>query len=409
MNFAAEGAIKQLGRPTSKTHSKLAGPATADRATFLSMGTQSAIGTATGRVRDENQDRAAILRATFSRSPALNFTIAAICDGIGGMSRGADAAALGLSAFAARLIRSKEPASQNRLLSAVMAADAAVYSELLGRGGTTLSAVLVDSTNCLFGASVGDSGIYELRKQNELLQLSTDDTLAGQINRANIDHPMDLKEDERPELRHLVQYIGMGKEMEPHILPVHRSTELKMIILTSDGAHGAHPETFGEIVRTSQSARDVVDRLLTVSEWLGGRDNATAIAIEAKDFEEVSIYPKSDAAIIEMWSPFGKLEMWGPSMINCGYDTLDTQILEPGIASQSVPPDFSATGVVGTRGVAGNRPVRTQHRSRPGKHRSKSRSRSDSTTRLHPDDPSKPQLDINFSSVKRSYDDPENS
>lgn len=227
-----------------------------------------ALGTSLGLVRKENQDCAAVIRADFGDD--RSFTVAAVCDGLGGMRRGADAAVLALSVFLSRLIRTTRQPPIERLMKAASDANWAVHDQLHGDGGTTLSAVFIEDNRRVFGINAGDSRLYSIRYPNKVEQISRDDNLAAlAVNRNRLS----------PHSNRLIQFVGMGQDIEFHLVPLPAPASDTAYLLTSDGAHSIDPETFEPVVSSAVPGIDVVRRLLSLSEWCGGKDNATVIYI----------------------------------------------------------------------------------------------------------------------------------
>lgn len=102
-----------------------------------------ALGSSLGLVRKQNEDRCLVVRGSYAKSPRGDFTAAIVCDGLGGMSQGGEAAVLAASAFAAHLYCSATSSWEERLSRAIAYANHEVYRHLHGNGGTTLSAVIV--------------------------------------------------------------------------------------------------------------------------------------------------------------------------------------------------------------------------------------------------------------------------
>ena len=143
-----------------------------------------AVGSTIGSVRDRNEDVAVIVTVKHARSPNNDYTLALVCDGMGGMKRGREAALIASSTFVSQMLRTESNDSpSNRLSRALVAAQREVFEELRGDGGTTLSAI------CLCGAAqawllhVGDSRIYMIAPDNTLRQISRDDTIGAALNR----------------------------------------------------------------------------------------------------------------------------------------------------------------------------------------------------------------------------------
>ena len=184
------------------------------------------VGTTLGNVREENQDRAVIVRFT-SEKPLRSFLLFSVCDGLGGMQDGARCARLAVAEVISELIHNDGPNSKVRLLRAVSSANTLVTNEYGGRGGTTLSAVLVASSGQAWATNVGDSRIYQYTPNLGCKQISVDDTIAGQIQRLRGLTSIEL--DRTHFSDHLAQYIGIGEELEPTAI---RSTSACMSRIT---------------------------------------------------------------------------------------------------------------------------------------------------------------------------------
>jgi serine/threonine protein phosphatase PrpC len=258
-----------------------------------------AVGTNRGPVRSDNQDRALVVRADYGDEPERNFLLGVVCDGLGGMLRGQDGATVALSCFISRVLRASRMPAMERLKIAVQAANDEVYKLLYGKGGATLSAVMVQVNGSCLGVNVGDSRIYSINGSQELLQISQDDNLAHLLNP---NHPNAMRNSSR-----LTQFVGIGEGLEPHVLPIDPST--KTILITSDGIHSSNKETLSEVVR-SATPDELVDRLLNLSEILGGRDNATAVTMPITPAENHA--GRHAGLNLTFWSSEKSLEIWIP-------------------------------------------------------------------------------------------------
>ena len=76
------------------------------------------LGTTRGLRRSENQDRVAILRYRPGNLQRPPFSVAVLCDGMGGMVHGAESADISVSAFLTALARSRTVGLPERLLLA---------------------------------------------------------------------------------------------------------------------------------------------------------------------------------------------------------------------------------------------------------------------------------------------------
>lgn len=274
-------------------------------------GSGIALGSSIGLVRKENQDRVLFLRVKLDRPPRQFFVVAALCDGMGGMAKGGRCANLALSVFATSLIRSQEVDYPKKLETAIQEANKAVFREFNGDGGTTLSAVACNEENQCWAINVGDSRIYQVLANGKVEKLSVDDTIEGQLealNRLKNTHSSE-------ESKKLVQYVGMGKSLEPHHIQVGAIATTKLLLLTSDGAHSMPADTFQQIIIHAKSSTDIVDHLITHSEWVGGKDNATVVAMSTDGGFGVSEADVFISGTVEIWGVSGKVEIWTPSVL----------------------------------------------------------------------------------------------
>lgn len=276
-----------------------------------------AIGSSVGLVRKRNEDRCLVARASYANGSRVNFTVAVVCDGLGGMAQGREAAILAASAFTAQLFCSPAISGKERLSRAVAYANAEVYHRLRGDGGTTLSAVVSFQHAHAILCHVGDSRIYGVSSERTLEQLSRDDTINALLNRreGEADAPKDSR---------LLQFVGMGDEMEPQIVSI--PTQFRSILLTSDGAHDVPHSILQRVVSSAGGASDLIRNLLTLSHMLGGRDNASAILIpigsEAELYDEtgenelLTIYPNETLRICiasaDDWERSGRMRAMAP-------------------------------------------------------------------------------------------------
>ncbi|SBV95246.1 putative Protein phosphatase [uncultured Desulfovibrio sp.] len=239
---------------------------------------QVAIGSTRGIVRQDNQDRAAVV--TFYPSDKLSETVnvAVLCDGIGGLQDGANAAALAISAFVSQLVGLSDDNLKGQLSFAANKANGEVFAKYKGRGGCTLSAVSITKAGPVEIVNYGDSRVY-LQNGNGLVQLSTDDTLDGQL--AKMDRHVGVS---LPEFKHLVQFIGMEGEIDTSSIDINKIKDGDQILIVSDGVYGVEFQFMEKILLNSNSAESSIKKLLLLSEWVGGVDNATAIILPAFSF-----------------------------------------------------------------------------------------------------------------------------
>lgn len=257
----------------------------------------SALATEIGEVRAENQDRVAIARGRDARGRP--FSITAVADGIGGMRDGASCAALAIGSLFAAVAEeaqvSEYPSSW--LIGGFEKSNMAVHSAFQGQGGSTLVAVLIAGDGSAFCASVGDSRVYQTDR-TKIIQLSMDDTIAGQLGRGQPADPAQSK---------LLQFIGMGASLElsaSGINPANGET----LLMTTDGTHLLDSTPwFAQIIRHAQDPGLCARRLVELSKWCGGPDNATA-AIATLGAPLGDGLPDLIGSL-EVWDPFGELQI----------------------------------------------------------------------------------------------------
>lgn len=260
------------------------------------------LGTSLGSVREENQDRALLIYAEYPNNPDRNFLLGVVCDGMGGLVGGQEAAILAISVFASSFLRGGRLPFVERLRVSIKSADAAVYSRFKGAGGSTISAALVTKDGRSIGVNVGDSRIYAISDYREVKQLSKDDTLAELLGDYEPDHK-----------NRLVQYVGMGEGVEARFSYTYIG-EYSSLLITTDGVHGTSTEALAQIVRSTENNFELLRRLISFSEIMGGRDNGTALVMPTR------INGSQDSSIqglnLTFMSPFKNLEIWIPLNID---------------------------------------------------------------------------------------------
>ena len=257
----------------------------------------AALGSDVGVVRKENQDRVALARGCDHLGHT--YVVAALADGIGGMRDGAQCAALTVSAVIDsihRLASSGAPPSQ-WATDATNNAHEAVRTMYGGTGGATLVLLLVTEKEGVYWASIGDSRLY-LSKGGTLLQVSTDDTIAGQLGR---EAGSDLDRGK------LLQYIGMEGPLEFEVSKLPCTSD-DTAVLTTDGIHflATDSEVMSLVVRYSPEIGTTARRLTELARWAGGPDNATVaiVSLDATLYESPPRY-----ACLDIWDPFGEIRV----------------------------------------------------------------------------------------------------
>lgn len=251
-----------------------------------------AIGTDVGLVRKENQDRLVVLK--FQESARKSFVVIVLCDGMGGMAEGAECASIAVSTFLAVCCRRVSIPFPSRLIAAAHEANRAVHQLFGGRGGATLSAVSIDSQGNTVAVNIGDSRIYTYA--DELQQLTIDDTIAGQLKDREIHEGLRRNE--------LLQFVGVGEGLEPHLYDV--PAKLKYVIITSDGVHFLEKRMLQLVTRHGSEPAVIVRRLIDVAKWSGGHDNSSVAVISPALTASMKF---EDANVIQLWDAFGEVQI----------------------------------------------------------------------------------------------------
>lgn len=293
-----------------------------------SFGSLHAVKSSKGAVRKQNEDSAALVRVRF-RSPDKDFDVGIVCDGLGGMAGGREAATLALSTFIARILRTSKFSPIERMTSAIAEANSQVFESLRGRGGTTLSAVFMQRHGHPVVAHAGDSRVYGVGPERKLTQLSKDDTLGALLSQSAQVHP------DQDQASRLIQFVGMGAEFEPHVFSV-PAQGYASFLLTSDGAHGVPEAILSRVVAGASDNEDVANRLINLANLLGGFDNATSV-IFPSSFESKRD-PVEEGIDVTVTSPASELAIWIPAQSSIqGSEAVLSKPSEPEVAPAPKP------------------------------------------------------------------------
>jgi serine/threonine protein phosphatase PrpC len=259
--------------------------------------TLSSVGSDVGLVRHDNEDRVVISRGRDYQGNM--YVLACLADGIGGMRDGAGCAALAVATLVTSVhgLLQIDGHPTDTLSESVLAAQRVVRETYGGSGGSTLVALLMTETSGTYWASIGDSRLY-LFRGHELAQLSTDDTIAGQLGR---------RPDPDLDQGRLLQFVGMMGDLEFKVEAL-AALPGATALLTSDGVHflSTSSDVMTQVVRHSPDVGATARRLTELAKWAGGPDNAT-LAVVALDFEEFEPAPLGQN--LDVWDPYGDIRL----------------------------------------------------------------------------------------------------
>lgn len=267
------------------------------------------LGTTIGTERTENQDRVIAARYSAKESQGRSFLLFALCDGMGGMRDGAICAEITISTLLQSLITSSDFDLHSRLDAAVENANYAVHNIYNEQGGTTLSLIAKSAQGKTIAINVGDSRLYEFTsiKNPFFQQISVDDTIAGELERLKgIEFSTQSRADY---MGRLAQYIGLGDGLAPRSYDLSKFSPESGIIISSDGIHGIRNDILGKIVKHATNESEIVRRLIQLSIWTGGLDNASVICLKQNALKQMLPHKNTPCNLLEVWCPFGKLEI----------------------------------------------------------------------------------------------------
>ncbi|MGE4840610.1 PP2C family protein-serine/threonine phosphatase [Yersinia enterocolitica] len=263
-----------------------------------------AIGTHPGNVRQRNEDRIAV--AHISSKNGSSYTLAIVCDGVGGSSYGDMAASLAVTFFITELLVLTEKNNLKLIVDSILRKiDNRVREILKGEGTTTLSAILANSEDFI-AVNIGDSRIFSWDfKNNKAFQVSEDDTLENEFKKNNIKDLAALKIHNINNT--LSQALGeKDRSSEQLEVNLFLSNNFECgIVLATDGAWKDTGNSFLSLLKQAPSCLDAVRRVLATATWCGGRDNITMLAIEdAKTLQKISLAEARD------FSEFNWITVW---------------------------------------------------------------------------------------------------
>ena len=237
-----------------------------------------------GPVREENQDAAVAWRGEGGEAVLI------VADGMGGHAAGREAAEIVVRA-ALDALRSAEGLDWDATLrqafaqaqEAVRVAQGASGAEMAGMGATAVVAVIGAGPRgpVLHLAHVGDSRAY-LYRGRSLIRLTADHSLVGQMVRDGW-----LREEEafgHPDSNVIQRAVGQRSPLEPELqLPLPLAPG-DLILLSSDGLHGALPDAeIAALTARSGSAIEICQSLLDAALAAQSQDNITVGCMRLPD------------------------------------------------------------------------------------------------------------------------------
>ena len=234
--------------------------------------------TDTGLVREENQDAYAI-------QTVGAYTVAVVCDGMGGTNGGRLASSIGVDVYREQLEKHIKEEMNDQQLSqisqfAVSLANKAIREEAAKtpgyeRMGTTLVSAIVRDDRALV-SNVGDSRAYLISREG-IQQISRDHSVVeNMVERGDLT-PQAARRHPRRNL--ITRALGPDEEVEADTFPV-AWKQGDFILLCSDGLVNtvSDQEILFEVIHGG-TADDCLERLLALSKERGAPDNVTVVLL----------------------------------------------------------------------------------------------------------------------------------
>ncbi|MDR0925688.1 MAG: Stp1/IreP family PP2C-type Ser/Thr phosphatase [Hungatella sp.] len=241
--------------------------------------------TDTGRVRTANQDYVYAQAEPLGTLPNL-FLVA---DGMGGHQAGDYASRYIAENLVAHLKQADSPGIVPLLREGILKVNGMLYQESLkstelnGMGTTLVAAVIEDST--MYVANVGDSRLYLVR--NRLQQITKDHSYVeelvslGQLERGSRDY--------REKKNIITRAVGTEDKLEIDFFEVSLEPG-DYVLMCSDGLSNMLEDAeIEEIICSELELPEKAEKLITIANDNGGKDNIAVVLIDPQIGREVSL------------------------------------------------------------------------------------------------------------------------
>lgn len=206
-----------------------------------------------------------------------------VADGMGGHEAGDLASAAAVNAFAP--LAGRESVTVDDVRDAFDRARRSVDALSEGRGegaGTTFAGVLVgevDGSGYWIAINLGDSRIYRLR-EGALEQISVDHSVVQELIDSGELTPEAAAIDRRRNV--ITRAMGAGSEAEADYWMLPASPGDRILICTDGMSNELSAERIATILRLEARAESAAARLVQEALLEGGRDNITAVVVDAE-------------------------------------------------------------------------------------------------------------------------------
>ncbi len=233
-----------------------------------------------GLVRIENQD-------SFGKFPQNDFDLYSgngqlfiVADGMGGHVGGKEASSTAVETISRVFFGSANRDVLSKLKQAFEEANSAIYnksssSDQYKRMGTTCSLLLLEEDHGYIG-HVGDSRIYRI-ENNRIEQITDDHTKVQEMLKNGLLTPKEAEN--YPSKSILARAMGVEETVKGDFKDNIKLKKGQSYILCSDGLAKVSKEEILPIVSGS-SPREACDKLVTLANERGGKDNVTVLVIK---------------------------------------------------------------------------------------------------------------------------------
>jgi protein phosphatase len=226
-----------------------------------------------GVIRSMNED------AWGWQTPSDKVKVYVVADGMGGHAQGDAASRLAIRTF----LRTTEKgfrtqgAVEDTLVAGFVAANTAVRETCKNGAGTTLVAMVADGDKMRI-ANCGDSRAY-LFRDGHLSPITEDHSMVAAMVAAGKIKPEEAWS--HPKANVLLHYIGSTGSVDPDLFTT-KTRPGDRFLLCSDGLWGEVQDPhMRKILTAEKDPRMAVQRLVEAATQAGGRDNITAVVVDA--------------------------------------------------------------------------------------------------------------------------------
>lgn len=237
-----------------------------------------------GVVRDKNQDSIKMIERNDGA------VLVVVCDGIGGAKAGEIASQMAVNALANSFVEHTNFHEINQLTQWFDEILQKINHEIVDASkqnlnyqgmGTTLVAVVLTPSFSL-AVNIGDSRIYRLSPQHELLRISHDHSLVFEmVERGEIS---EAEANEHPQRNYLTNALGISDSVRIDSFDLSRHP-WDVLLLCSDGLHGYVEEHMIRRVLLNQkmSNDEKCQTLVDLANEVGGYDNVSVALVTKED------------------------------------------------------------------------------------------------------------------------------